>query len=112
MRAIKKKLGYLLKNVIADIAYGSGENFAYLDQEQVENFLKYKTFGKQHRARNKSSLYTGDQNAHDPEKDELTCPAGKYLTEPFSTHRKSDNGYHGKKHCYTVEDCTSYSLNK
>jgi hypothetical protein len=48
---VKERLRRLPKHVIADSAYGSEENYAYLDQEQVGNYLKYNTFGKEQRPR-------------------------------------------------------------
>jgi hypothetical protein len=33
--------GRLPKKIVADAAYGSEENYAYLEQHNVENFLKY-----------------------------------------------------------------------
>ena len=50
LKGVKDKLGRLPKNVIADSGYGSEENYAYLDQEQVGNYVKYNTFGKEQRA--------------------------------------------------------------
>jgi hypothetical protein len=53
LKGVKEKLGRLPQNVIADSAYGSEENYAYLEQEQVGNYLKYNTFGKEQRPRYK-----------------------------------------------------------
>jgi hypothetical protein len=47
LKGVKEKLGRLPKNVIADSAYGSEENYAYINQEQVGNYLKYNSFGKE-----------------------------------------------------------------
>jgi len=51
LQGVKAKLGRLPKNVIADSGYGSEENYAYLNAEQVGNYVKYNTFGKEQRAR-------------------------------------------------------------
>jgi hypothetical protein len=37
LKGVKEKLGRLPQKVIADSAYGSEENYAYLEQEQVGN---------------------------------------------------------------------------
>ncbi|MHB8113348.1 MAG: transposase [Bellilinea sp.] len=36
--------GRLPKKIVADATYGSEENYAYLEQHEAENFLKYNTF--------------------------------------------------------------------
>jgi hypothetical protein len=46
LQGVKARLGRLPKNVIADSGYGSEENYAYLQAEQVGNYDKYNTFGK------------------------------------------------------------------
>jgi outer membrane biosynthesis protein TonB len=110
LKGVKEKLGRMPKNIIADSAYGSEENYAYLDQEQVGNYLKYNTFGKEQRARYKPNPFAADQMAYDPEKDELICPAGKRLTYRYTFHTKTDNGYLGERRCYEAEDCTGCPL--
>lgn len=110
MKGVKEKLGRLPKNVIADSAYGSEENYAYLDQEQLGNYLKYNTFGKEQRARYKPNPFAADQMAYDAEKDELICPVGKRLTYRYSFHSKTDNGYQAERRCYEAEDCSDCPL--
>jgi len=110
LKGVKEKLGRLPKNVIADSAYGSEENYAYLHQEQVGNYLKYNTFGKEQRPRYKPDPFAADQMAYDAEKDELICPAGKRLTYRYSFHSKTDNGYRAERRCYEAEDCSGCPL--
>jgi transposase len=105
LKGVKEKLGRLPKNIIADSAYGSEENYAYLNQEKVGNYLKYNSFGQEQRARYKPNPFAVDQMAYDPQKDELICPAGKRLTYRYSFHPKSENGYRGERRCYEAEDC-------
>jgi transposase len=110
LRGLKEKLGRLPKNVIADSAYGSEENYAYLNQEQVGNYLKYNSFGKEQRPRYKPNPFASDQLGYDPEKDELVCPAGKRLVYRYTFYQETDNGYRGERRCYEAEDCSSCPL--
>ena len=110
LQGLKEQLGRLPKNVIADSGYGSEENYAYLNQEQIGNYVKYNTFGQEQRARYTPNPFAADQMAYDPEQDELICPAGKRLTYRYSTHPKTDNGYRGERRCYECEDCTGCPL--
>jgi len=110
LQGVKDRLGRLPENVIADSAYGSEENYAYLAQEQVGNYVKYNTFGKEQRARYKPNPFAADQMVYDPEQDELICPAGKRLTYRYSFHNKTDNGYRAERRCYAAEDCTGCPL--
>lgn len=110
LQGLKEHLGRLPKNVIADSAYGSEENYAYINQEQMGNYLKYNTFGKEQRARYKPNPFASDQLKYDPEKDELICPAGKRLAYRYTFYRETDNGYRGERRCYEAEDCSDCPL--
>lgn len=110
LKGVKRQLGRLPKNVIADSGYGSEENYAYLHEEQVGNYVKYNSFGKEQRARYKPNPFAADQLKYDPEKDELICPAGKRLTYQYTSHPRTANGYRGERRCYQAEDCTGCPL--
>ncbi|OGN89133.1 MAG: transposase, partial [Chloroflexi bacterium RBG_13_48_10] len=110
LSGVKDKLGRLPKNVIADSGYGSEENYAYLEQEQVGIYVKYNTFGKEQRARFKPNPFAVDQLKYDPEKDELICPADKRLKYQYTFHTKTDNGYRAERRCYEAEDCSGCLL--
>jgi transposase len=110
LQGVKEKLGRLPKNVMADSAYGSEENYAYLTQERVGNYLKYNTFGKEQRARYKPNPFAAAQMEYDPEHDELICPAGKRLTYQYTSHPKTENGYRAERRCYQAEDCQDCPL--
>ena len=98
------------RSIIADSAYGSEENYAYLNQEQVGNYLKYNFFGKEQRPRYKSNPFAADQLKYVPENDELICPAGKRLVYQYTFHQRTDNGYRGERRHYQAEDCTGCPL--
>jgi transposase len=110
LEKVKAQLGRLPKNIIADSAYGSEENYAYLEQEQVGNYLKYNSFGKEQRPRYKPNSFAADQLKYDPETNELICPAGKRLTYQYTFHPKTDNGYRAERHYYQAKDCTGCPL--
>jgi transposase len=110
LNGVKDKLGRLPKNVIADSGYGSEENYAYLEQEQVGSYVKYNTFGKEQRARYKPNPFAADQLKYDLVKDELICPADKRLKYQYTFHMKTDNGYRAERRCYEAEDCSGCSL--
>ncbi|MDP2735095.1 MAG: IS1182 family transposase, partial [bacterium] len=44
LQALKEQLGRLPEKVVADAGYGSEENYAYLDGQGIEAYIKYNTF--------------------------------------------------------------------
>ena len=80
----------LPKNISADAAYGSEENYAYVEQHQLDNFLKYNTFYQDtHHYRDPDMLrahqFRAEHFRYDATTDEFICPAEKRLT--LSLHR-------------------------
>jgi len=110
LEELKTHLGRLPEKVIADSAYGSEENYAYLEREGVGNYLKYNTFGKEQRARYKPNPFAADQLKYDPEKDELICPAGKHLPYLYTSHHQTENNYRVERKVYEAQDCKDCPL--
>ena len=43
---VQKRLGCKFKFAIADAGYGSGENYAYLEENEITGIVKYTTYEK------------------------------------------------------------------
>ena len=110
LKGVKEQLGRLPKNIIAHGAYGTEENYAYLAQEQLGNYLKYHSFGQEQRPRYKPNPFAADQMTYDPEKDELICPAGKRLIYQRTFHTKTANGFPIERRHYEAENCDGCPL--
>ena len=96
LEQVRKNTGGLLrKKIVADAAYGSEENYAYLEQHGVENFLKYNTFYQDtHHYRNPQVLHAhqfrAEHLAYDPETDTFVlrtsaCPSSTLRATPPTT---------------------------
>ena len=62
-----------IENVMADSIYGSEENYHYLEDKPIGNYLKYPSFRQQEKG-----AFT-DHFIECPEKNIVTCPAGREL---------------------------------
>ena len=107
---LKDRLGRLPAKVDSDAGYGSEENYAYLDQEQVGNYLKYNTFDREQKKRYTPNPFHVDSFPYDAEQDVFTCPAGKAMPYLRTEHRHSDNGFLLEHRVYTGQDCASCPL--
>lgn len=47
LEEVKSSLGKLPSTIIADAGYGGEENYAYLENEQLEDIVKYGTYHKE-----------------------------------------------------------------
>lgn len=107
--------GRLPKKIVADAAYGSEENYAYLEQNDVENFLKYNTFYQDtHRYRQPQVLrahqFRAENFTYDPQADTFLCPANQRLQFRYESRYTTDNGYESTRRTYECFECANCPL--
>lgn len=107
--------GRLPKKIVADAAYGSEENYDYLEQNGVENFLKYNTFYQDtHHYRQPDVLrahrFRAENFAYDPENDTFICPANQRLHFQYEGRYVTDNGYESTRRTYECFECANCPL--
>jgi hypothetical protein len=107
--------GRLPKMVVADAAYGSEENYAYLAKYGLENYLKYNTFFQDtHHYRDPAVLrahqFRAEHFGYDPTTDQFICPADKRLHFQYASSYTTDNGYVTDRRNYECFDCADCPL--
>jgi transposase len=115
LEQVQKNLGHLPKKVIGDAAYGSEENYAYLEQHQAENYLKYNTFYQDtHYYRDPEKVhphqFRAEHFGYDKDQDQFICPANKRLDFLSETRSTTDNGYVTQRRNYECHDCQDCPL--
>lgn len=99
------------QTVIADAGYGSEENYTYLEENQIEGFVKYNYFHKEQRQHKKEpDPFHVDQLHYDLEKDCYYCPMGQQMTNIGEGHRKTKTGYLQTYTRYKAKNCKGCSL--
>jgi len=98
------------KRAIADSAYGSEENYAYLEQENIQAFVKYNTFHQETKPRHKPNPFAAEQMPYDEVLDTFTCPNGQSLRYKTTQRHRSDNGYQSTRRVYQCDDCSQCPL--
>lgn len=112
LEQVRARQGRLPKKIIADAAYGSEENYDYVERNQLGNYLKYASFHQeQHPPRKpelqRKRLFRAENFAYEAEKDEFICPAQKRLTYQRTIRVKSDNGYIAQRREYECAECAN-----
>jgi transposase len=115
LEQVRTRLGRLPKNIITDAAYGSEENYDYVERNDLGNFVKYNTFHQDQQKPRKAEvlrkkLFQADHFPYDATTDEFTCPAQKRLTYQKTIRVKSDNGYVAERREYECADCADCPL--
>lgn len=110
MEALKQQLPRLPKKIIGDAGYGSEENYMYMEQEQLESYLKYNTFHKEQTRKYQQERFRAEHFPYDPEKNEFLCPGDQALTFRDTKAYTTDNGYTGAYDIYECIDCSQCAL--
>ena len=93
------------KNLIADSGYGSEENYAFCEKQEIEAFVKYNTFEKEKKKAWLKEVGRVENMTYDEELDEWICANSKHLTFQYESERKTDNGYLSIKRTYKCMEC-------
>lgn len=98
------------QKAVADSAYGSEENYAYLEQQGIEAFVKYNTFHQESRPRHRSNPFAAEKMPYDKAQDTFTCPNGRRLHYKTTWRVRSENGYQSERRIYECTDCSQCPL--
>lgn len=108
----KEELGSLPKNLTADAGYGSQENYAYLESQKVEAYVKHPRFHREQHG--KQGRFDSAAWSYDSETDTVLCPAGETLprvsTESSLSGRLSGTGLLQSLAVYRASTCSSCPL--
>lgn len=104
--------GRLPHKIVADAAYGSEENYAYLERHGAENFLKYNTFYQDTHPYRKPEVlrahqFRAENFPYETETDTFVCPAKKRLHFQYASRYTTDNGYITNRRIYECFDCAN-----
>ena len=107
MQQLEDRLGRLPRRVIADAGYGSQENYAYLEQNGAEAYVKYALFHKQQKRNWGKQRFRPENWQYIADQDEYICPAQQHLSFQRLRHRNTENGYRTSIREYDCASCTA-----
>jgi transposase len=106
MEKVKKQIKYLPENIVADAGYGSEENYNYLNDNKLGNYVKYNTYDYEKTSEFKNGKFLSSKFKYQPDKDEYICPNNQILTYLTTHTSKSENGYISKQRVYRSQTCS------
>ena len=107
LEELKQELGGRLPgNVVADAGYGSEENYEYLKEAGLGNYVKYNTFHKEATRKWKNDVTRVQNWSYNEDTDEYICNCGQILRFQYERSQKSKNGYRSIVRVYESADCS------
>lgn len=105
MEKFKDRTDKKPKAAIGDAAYGSEENYDYLEKEGLDNYLKYSGIYYEKSQKHKRNPFHKDNFQYDPKEDVFTCPNNQKLYFKEEGTRRNANGYISKTKKYQCDSC-------
>lgn len=105
----------LPENLTADAGYGSEENYDFLEQKQIEGYVKYNTFDKEektYKLKSKKHLqeFKSNQLYYNADQDHFICPMGQRMNKIGQRKRITKSGYHQTYSIYQAQNCNGCPL--
>ena len=112
MEEYSRLYGHYPENITADAGYGSEENYAYLEENGVEAFVKYNYFHKEQRESKSNRKTYGllDNLYYDRQNDRYICPMGQLMDRSGTSTRKTSTGFVQHYTHYRAKNCGSCPL--
>ena len=99
------------EQLTTDAGYGSEENYQFLEQHQVEAFVKYNYFHKEQQASFlKKHPFHPDRLYYDPDKDRFICPMGQPMEKIGTYKKKTASGFEQTLTKYQAQNCQGCPL--
>ena len=105
LERVQNGCGHKYQNVIADAGYSSEENYTYLENRQMNAYIKPSDYEVRKTKRFKSNPYRTENLFYDEANDCFICPNNKRLYYTHDSRSTTENGYTVTKKNYVCESC-------
>jgi transposase len=110
MESLKENLGKMPDTLVADAGYGSEENYEYLENNDVEAFVKYQYFHKEQSKKWRTDPYRTENLPYDEKNDSYTCPMGQQMNFIKEKIKITNNGFRQIKRLYQAQNCNGCQM--
>ena len=96
--------------VTADAGFGSEENYEYLEDKPIANFIKYNYFHKEQTQSWKNDPFKTDNLFYNQDTNTVYCPMGQPMTWIGQQKRLTESGYEQIWDRYQAQNCRGCPL--
>lgn len=106
LNRVQNKSKHKIKNVVADAGYASEENFTYLEENDIEAYIKPNQYEISKTRKYQNDAFRVENLNYDKENDCYICPNNKRLNFSYESQKNTENGYKTTKKNYICENCS------
>jgi len=110
LNSFRSRFGRQSTEVVADSGYGSEQNYAYLENEGIEAFVKYNMFHAEDKRKYSGNAFLQQNLFYNESGDYYVCPMGQHMSHVGTRRVKSDLGYVSFVDIYRAERCSGCPL--
>ena len=96
--------------VCADSGYGSEENYAFMEANDMEAYVKYNYFHKEQKRDFRNDIFRLENLFYNMEKDYFVCPMGQHMERVGTKHERTEGGYVSVSAVYRAQRCDGCPL--
>lgn len=100
----------LPETLTADAGYGSEENYEYITEKQIDNYVKYNYFHKEQSKKYKQDPFKANNLYYNQEQDKIYCPMGQPMDNIGTSKRRTTSGFEQTYTQYQARNCTDCPL--
>ena len=101
----KQRLGVTPKVLIADAAYGSEENYRYLENRRTVAVVKYSNYRKEGTKKWQEDPWVTEHWEYNKKENYFVCPDGRKLTSKGMVEKQTHSGFPIQAQRYECESC-------
>lgn len=110
LNGFKERYDKYPKKNVADAGYGSEENYEFMEENEIEAYVKYNYFHKENTKKFKSNGFLVQNLYYNKEQDYYVCPIGQHMEKVGNTTRKSESGFVSHLSVYMAKNCNGCPL--
>lgn len=96
--------------VVADSGYGSEQNYDYMENKEIENYVKFNYFHKEQSPKIKDNPFLAQNLFYNAEQNFYICPMGQRMDFAGTAERVSERGYKSEVSMYQARCCQGCPL--
>ena len=100
----------MASEICADSGYGSEENYAFMEANGMEAYVKYNYFHKEQKRDFRNDIFRLENLFYNAEKDYFVCPMGQHMERVGTKHERTEGGYVSVSAVYRAQRCDGCPL--
>ena len=110
LESYKQQYGSYPETATADSGYGSEENYQFIEEKEIEGFIKFNYFHKEQTCKFKEDIFRRENHYYNPEQDCFYCPMGQKMQKIGEGKRKTSTGFEQQVSFYQAQNCQDCPL--